>query len=156
MLPAEEIVAGDVDEHARADSGLAVGVASGAAGDDAVAVVVRCSGLRLEADAVGQDPAPRLGRLQQNCLVGFAAGGILDGRIDFVEEGKVVEIALCFDQRRLIERIAGMQGDGLGHRIRTRVVQTGHEHLAHKDLSAFGDVEDDVHLARRRPAQSSG
>ena len=131
-----------------ADAGLAVGIATGAAGDDAAAVVLRRSGLGLEAEAIGQRPAPRLCRLQQHGLVGFAAGGVLDGRIDLVEEGKVVEIALRFQQRRLVERVAGMQRDGLGHRLRAGVVQPGQQHLAHKNLLPLGDVEDHVHLVR--------
>ena len=71
------------------------------------AVVLRLAGLRLEAEAVGERPAPRLGQLQQHRLVGFAAGGILDRRIHLVEQREVVEIALRVEQRRLVQRVAG-------------------------------------------------
>ncbi len=40
-----------------------------------------------------------------------------------------------------------MQSDGTGHGFRTRVVKTGEQHIAHKNLRALGDVEDDIHLA---------
>ena len=40
-----------------------------------------------------------------------------------------------------------MQGDGASHRVGARVVQPGEQHLAHKYLLAFGDVESHVHLA---------
>ena len=63
LLAAEEVVAGESAEHARADSGLAVGIATGAAGDDALAVVLGLSGLGLEASAIGEGPAPRLRHL---------------------------------------------------------------------------------------------
>ena len=94
LLAAEEIVAGDVGQHARADAGLAVGIAGDAGCNRAGAVVLRLSGLRLEAEAVGQRPAPRLDGLQQNGFVGLVAGGILDRRVHLVEERELVEIAL--------------------------------------------------------------
>ena len=130
-----------------AHPGLAVRVAGDAAGDDAGAVVLRRSGLSLEAEAIGQSPAPRLRRLYQHGLVGLAPGGVLDGRIDLVEEGKVVEIALRLLQCRLVERVAGMERDGIGYRLRAREMQAGQKHLAHKDLLSLSDVKDHIHLA---------
>ena len=144
LLAAEEVVAGEVDKHAGADAGDAVGIAGDAAGDGAGAVVLRRSGLRLEAEAVGKGPAARFSGLQQNGLAGCAAIGIFDGGIDFVEEGELVEIALGFEQGGLVERIAGVKGDGAVHGFRPRVVKPGDQNVAHENLRAFGDVEDDI------------
>ena len=107
---------------------------------------MRRSGLRLEAEAVGQGPAPRFDGLQQTVLW-VAAVGIFDRRVDLVEEGEFVEIALRVHQSRLVQRVARVQGDGAGHRIRPRVMQPGEQHIAHKDLLSLGDVEDHVFLA---------
>ncbi len=74
LLAAEEVVAGEVGENTGADAGFAVGIAGHAAGDGARAVVLRRSGLRLEAEAVGEGPAPRLGGLEQDGLLSLAAG----------------------------------------------------------------------------------
>ena len=60
------------EKPARADSCLAIRFATGAAGDKASAVELRCPGLRLKAAAVGQSPAPRFRRLQQHGLVRFS------------------------------------------------------------------------------------
>ena len=97
LLAAEEIVAGEVGKHARADSGFAVGIAGNAAGCGARAVVLRSSGLGFEAEAIGQSPPPRLRGLQQDGLAGLAAVGILDRGIDLVEQCEFVEIALRVD-----------------------------------------------------------
>ncbi len=101
-----------MSRRTRADPGFAVRVTARAGDAGPSAIVLRGAGLRLEAKTIGQGPTPRLNSLQQNRLVGFAAGWILDGGIDFVEEGKVVEIALCFQKGGLVERIAGVQSDG--------------------------------------------
>ena len=51
------------------------------------------------------------------------------------------------EQGSLIERVTSVQGDGAGDGFRTRVVEAGEQHVAHEDLGAFGDVEDNVHFA---------
>ena len=147
LLAAEEVVAGDVGQHARADAGLARGIAVCAAEDDQAAVVVRRSGLGLEAEAVGERPAARLHRLHQHRLSAVAACRVFHRRIDLVEQGELVEIALRVHQGGLVERIAGMDGDGPRHRVRAGVMEPGQQHLAHKNLLPLGDVEDHVHLA---------
>ena len=134
LLAAEEVVAGDVGEHAGAHAGLAVGAAGDASRRGARAVVLRLAGLRLKTEAVGQRPAPRLHRLQQNRLLGRVAVGVFDGRIHFVEERERVEVALRVGKRGLVERIAGMDRDGPRHRLRAREMQAGEQHIADEDL----------------------
>ena len=72
------------------------------------AVVLRLAGLGLEAEAVSQGPAPRFDGLQQDRLARRCSVGIFDGGVHFVEESEVIEIALRVGERRLIERIAGV------------------------------------------------
>ena len=73
LVPPQEIVARDGGQHAGAHPRLAVGVAGDAGGNGALAVVPRLSGLGFKAEAVGQGPAPRLFRLDQDRLVGGLA-----------------------------------------------------------------------------------
>ena len=126
---------------------LPLGLHGDACRNRAGAIVLWLPGLRLEAEAVGQRPAPRLCRLQQNRFLGLAAGWILNGRIDLIEERERVEIALRVGERRLVERIAGMHGDGPRHRLRAREMQSRQQHVAHKNLLSLVDMEDHVDLA---------
>ena len=57
--------------HAGADAGFAVGIAGDAAGVGAGAVVLRRSGLGLEAEAVGESPAARFSGLKQDRSCGL-------------------------------------------------------------------------------------
>ena len=88
----------------------------------------------------------RLGELQQNSFFRLGAVGVLDSGIDLVEESVVVEVALRVEQRRLVERVAGVDGNGLGNRRGPREGEPGNEHLAHENLLAFSDAEGDVDL----------
>ena len=123
LLAAEEPVARDIGQHARADAGLAVGTAGDSGCGCARAVVLRLPGLRLKAEAVGQRPAPRFDGLDQHGFLGRVAGGIHDRGVHFIEEREGVEIALRSGERVLVERIAGMHGDGPRHRLRARALR---------------------------------
>ena len=63
-----------------------------------------------------------------------------------IEEREGVEIALRVSERVLVERIAGMHGDGPRHRLRARVFEARQQHVADKDLRPFVDVEDHIDL----------
>ena len=86
--------------------------------------------------------------MHQNRLVRLAAVGIHHCRVHFVKQRKVVEVALHLLQRGLAQRVAGVQRNGFGHRIRPRVVQAGQQHLAHKNLRAFVHVNRHIDLRR--------
>ena len=167
LLPAEEVVAGEVGKHARADSGFSVGVTGDATCGCTGAVVLRRSGLCLKAEAVGERPTAGFNGLQEDGLAGCFAGGILDRGVHLIEERQLVEISLRVEQRGLVERIAGVQRDGALDHTRPRVMKAGDEHIAHKYLRAFIDVKGDVDLAgvvrflaapppRHSPARSRG
>src|SRR6185437_7675059 len=79
LLAPKDVVARDVGNHPRADTGFAVGIALYAAGKGSGAVVLRLAGLRLEAEAVGQGPSARLYGLEHHGLVRLGAVGILNG-----------------------------------------------------------------------------
>jgi len=63
--------------------------------------------LHLEAKAVGEGPAPGFGCLEQDGFARVAAVRVLDGRINFIEERKLIEIPLRIEERALAERVAG-------------------------------------------------
>ena len=137
----------DVGEDAGADAGFAVGIALGASGNGAGAVVLGLPGLRLKADAGGQGPAACFDCLQQDCLLGRAPVGVFDGHIYFVEESKVIEIALRIGERSAVERIAGVESDGASHRLRASEHEAGQQNIADNELLTFVNVKDDVDLA---------
>ena len=105
------------------------------------------TGLGLESEAVGEGPAAGLRGLEKDGFAGSTAVWIFDGSVNFAEEGKFVEVALGVEQGGLIEWVAGMQSDGAVHRFGAGVMESGEQHIADKYLGAFGDLEDDVHLA---------
>ena len=84
--------------------------------------------------------------MEQNGLFRLAAIGILDGGVDFVKERVVIEVALGVEKRRLVEHVAGMDGDGAGYGFGPRVVQPGEQDLADKNLLSLDDAEGYVHL----------
>src|SRR6201998_1648956 len=109
LLPPEETVSRYSKEATRADARLSIWTARSASGRNAGAVVLRCSGLRLKSKTIRERPAPRFRRLQQDGFELFIARGILDRRVYLAEQRKFVEAALNLGQRRLAQRIAGMQ-----------------------------------------------
>ena len=110
-------------------------------------MVLWLTGLHLKAEAVGQRPAPRFGSLDQHGFPGRVAGGIHDRGVHLIKERKGVQITLRGGERVLVERIAGMYGDGPRHSLRARVFQARQKYVTDKGLRSFFNVEDDIDLA---------
>ena len=127
---------------------LPLGLQATPPADGAGAVVLRLAGLGLEAEAVGERPAPRFNGLEQNRLfVRRAPSGFSTAAFTSLKRAKSIEIALRVGERGLIERIAGMKSDGARHGLRAREFKAGQEDVADKDLLALIDLEDDIDFA---------
>ncbi len=154
LVSSKKAIARQSAKDSWADSRFAIGRTRRSGGNVSGAIVLRRPRLRLKAKSISESPSAGLSDLQQHRLLGFGARGVFDCRIHLIEECEVVEVALRFKERRLIQRVAWMDRNGIGHSIWTCVNQSVHQNLADENLLAFRDMEDNVQqtcVRRLRP-----
>src|ERR1700761_5576649 len=84
---------------------------AGRTGRTGLAILGRRSGLHLKPEAVTDIPSLGFGEIDQDVLIRFVAIRVLNGGVDFVEKGQIVEGALHLQQSGLVEWIPRFEGN---------------------------------------------